>query len=672
MSTVTFGDVLDRARGHLDACAAVPDSALRGDSLTAAAEMTGRLAATLSRFLADFAPYSMAEAITSDDLDPQVRVAVVAREVLQLASASLRADDAAAGERWEGPAGVAAELEAAGTTLAAGRDLLGTHFTTSDSGARLVRTDWSVVIVSAPVTGALLDEVAQWVQQLGLLTARLSAAGAADAAVPAAVSQKLAEGCRGLLAAGAALATERGSRSAAGSDAELLHAIPAGFRPERRAPGDAETAGELAEGVAVSAARLRFIARDAADGATWSPAMTADSWRWTATGAAVICNVSEIMLTTLSRQPDQSRYGPAAVSQLVSAAQAAAGACDRWREVAAAWTDVTTETRGLTSPSIADTGDLVVRLGRLAFADPGWSPVRGRTAPVREIADLAPDGQQAADVVGAMHHAADALARVAIADVHAVRGALRRSRIHVPSRTLPERFDVPYRYWNITLRAEASLTAAYRAAVGASGRLAVAMDEVAVSMNAPSWIRAAARAAISSRETTQRDHTHDLPIGSAAASPADLEPLAPVAPGPVEQAVQRVGNTDMLLLMRARAMDAAAARLIAEALDGVLNASQRGQGQGARRSTPAARSEARVASASFPQGAGSRHGTGPAATAPKPSQIHSTLNTSSRPPARSTPKPAPPGRAPPPASGSAAIVVAPCRRPCATAATTDT
>ena len=64
-------------------------SATSRESITAAATMTGRLAMTLSHYLADIAPYDMAEAITSTELDPQIRAAVQAREALQLAADAL-------------------------------------------------------------------------------------------------------------------------------------------------------------------------------------------------------------------------------------------------------------------------------------------------------------------------------------------------------------------------------------------------------------------------------------------------------------------------------------------------------------------------------------------------------------------------------------------------------
>jgi hypothetical protein len=65
MSVATYGELLVSGRGHLDAAARLPDSALHTESVIAAMPVIGRLAITLSRYLADVAPYTMAEAITS-------------------------------------------------------------------------------------------------------------------------------------------------------------------------------------------------------------------------------------------------------------------------------------------------------------------------------------------------------------------------------------------------------------------------------------------------------------------------------------------------------------------------------------------------------------------------------------------------------------------------------
>jgi len=142
----------------------------------------------------------------------------------------------------------------------------------------------------------------------------------------------------------------------------------------RRPPGDGESAGELAAGAAAGAARLRIVTWGTAEQAAWSEAMTAESWRWAATGAAVTCDVSRLLLESLAGRPGLFTGMPRVALQLRAAGETAAGACARWREVAPAWNDITTETRGLTAPGIPDPGDLITGLGRLAFTDPQWTP----------------------------------------------------------------------------------------------------------------------------------------------------------------------------------------------------------------------------------------------------------------------------------------------------------
>src|SRR5258708_21345855 len=89
------------------------------------------------------------------------------------------------------------------------------------------------------------------------------------------------------------------------------------------------------------------------------------------------------------------RRGPAAAlvelgSQLDAAAETAASACARWREVAAGGRRLTTETRGRAAPGLADASDLVIQLGRIAFTSPQWTPARPRRAPPRPPAAPAP------------------------------------------------------------------------------------------------------------------------------------------------------------------------------------------------------------------------------------------------------------------------------------------
>src|ERR1022692_737150 len=169
----TFGDLAGPGSLHLDAVA-LPDSGLHGQP-TAAREAS-RLAVTLSRYLADIVPLDEVEAIAGGQADGWERAVVDAREALKLAAASLR--PAAAAESAlpdaEVAGSLAAHLGAAARSLTAGRDLLRTHFSTSTVGPG--RSHWSPVITSAPVTRALLEEIARRSEQIAFLTGRLSVA----------------------------------------------------------------------------------------------------------------------------------------------------------------------------------------------------------------------------------------------------------------------------------------------------------------------------------------------------------------------------------------------------------------------------------------------------------------------------------------------------------------
>lgn len=143
MTTATFGDILAAAREHLDSATDLTGSAVGRESITAAAGITGSMALTLSRYLADIAPYGMAEAITSSHLDAHIRAAAQAREALQLAAESMRTATRDYYIRGGEPADPhTAHLAAAAAALAAGRDLLRTHASTGTDGHWAPRSRW--------------------------------------------------------------------------------------------------------------------------------------------------------------------------------------------------------------------------------------------------------------------------------------------------------------------------------------------------------------------------------------------------------------------------------------------------------------------------------------------------------------------------------------------------
>ena len=67
--------------------------------------------------------------------------------------------------------------------------------------------------------------------------------------------------------------------------------------------------------------------------------------------------------------------------------------------------------------------DLVLRIGRLAYRNPGWTPACGDASLARQAADLAPDAGAIPTVLAAVHHATDTLTHIAVTDRRCVRQA---------------------------------------------------------------------------------------------------------------------------------------------------------------------------------------------------------------------------------------------------------
>jgi hypothetical protein len=348
-------------------------------------------------------------------------------------------------------------------------------------------------------------------------------------------------------------------------------------------------------------ARLHALHPATAGQASWAPELTAESWRWTATGAAIICDISHLMLTSLAHRASLFDDTLVVTTQLRAAADSTATACTRWRAVRAAWQDITTETTGLTAAVIPDTRDLVVRLGRLAFNQPRWTPVRARRAPPRDPADLAPDPAQAAAVTGAIHHAADTLAAMADTDLRAVRRARSADRLYLPTRKLPDYYDVPYRRWKAPASQIAALLDAYQAASAASSRAVTDLDALAVTMHAPSQILATARAATTSTPRACTPPTAHTQLIEPATQPVSQpEIAAPAPPGPVERAIRKLGTADFIMLLRAHALDKAARKLLTEAQNSTSEPGSPGLPHRHSRPAPPARTPAQLAAIGFP------------------------------------------------------------------------
>ncbi len=633
MPGAVFGDLLAAAREHLEARVAVRENEVTWPS--AVAEELSRLVAVMSRYCDDLAPYDQVEASGRDDLHPWERAAIDAGAALRIAAGCLRrAAVEPVGDLVSGTAPQRARyLEAAATELAAGRDLLHTHLATDPDGLTLERSEWAYAVTSVPVTRALANEIGQWSLRLAPFTAWLANSAVAHAhpdgpgqTVPVSVRTEFATASQWLQAAGAAVHLALYIDPVQPADAELLCAIPAAMVPQRRRPGSAgESAAELCDGITISASRLRGAMRDSKDRARWSPSVTSGGWQWMAQAAAVTSHLSELALGALATRAGQLPGPPASKAQLLDVADFMAGMRTAWHQVDRMWDVMITESRLLPTQAMTDASDLVLRMGRLVWDDPHWTPAHSRRAPLRNPAALAPETDAVTTVIAAVHQSVDALARLAKADMDAVEAADQAGRLYVPTRSLPEDYDVPRPFATAPVSRCQVLHEAYRVALDASVQAARALDDLSVAADAPSKALALAREAASAQSSRRGSQPRpddgipgDPPLSG---TPFTHSRAATGRPGPVEEAIRARRVSDPVILLRAAAIDNAARQLIIQAENVTSASSSPDTPTTGRR--PAS-SAAQLAAQSFPYDLTAR----PAAEQPPRSNRNATSSSS--------------------------------------------
>jgi hypothetical protein len=561
--TAVLGDFLRPARAHITAAARsgaeLPIPAKRG----VLAELD-RLVTTMTRYLDDLVlPDDFTPASTAD---AELRAALDARLALRRAAASLHPAAAAVRETGLDDAHPAiGYLSAANSYLAAGRDLLQTHFTTGPAGQPVGSTWWAPVITSPPVTVALLTELGACSRQLGAWTAQLSRTGSLYAGLPAAASQGLRAASRWLRTAanGDHAAHRLDPPAAAGRG--LLLGIPAGFPPPRQPPSNAEPVTELCAGITGTAERLRHAARTFAGQASWSPAANSRSWRRHALASAVTGHASELILGGLAERACRLDLSPAIRAQLASAADALSQAWPAFRAIARHWDTISTGAhhgRDI-SPAAAEVEDLILRTGRLAYDNPHWTPDRAGASPARDPADLAATASDLRAVLAAVHHAIDAISRIAAFDTGAVRDAADGHRLYLPTRLLPEHYDIPCAYAPAPSALAAELLGSYDTAATATRRAAVALDKLAITTGSASSTLAIARLSADSAVTACQPAGDDRRQTQAQTAPLPgiLQPRA----GQVEDILRSLDITEPGMLLRAAAIDEAARDVLANA-----------------------------------------------------------------------------------------------------------
>jgi hypothetical protein len=558
-SRAVFGDFLDAARGHLIEAARVHATA-RGDvdSCQVSRSML-RVVVLMRRFVLDVTPgWDREPPQDRRVLTGWARAGTETQEALTRAAAFLsetkapgRGQHAAGGE-------LAWHLDALSASLAAGRDLLQTHLVLDCGGERQLQSEWGPAVTSPGVARAVLTEMRS-------LTRHLAPLGAGLALGPGLRGsreerQKLNAACQWLWVVDSSVAAAQRREPVGGSDLELLRAIPPSVPPPRRLPAPAESVAGLAKGVINSAERVRHLAWKSGQQPASSPELTVNSLRRIAATSTLTSHHCEILLRALAgRGPGEHAAG------LLQAAEAAGRTRQGWLHVAHALDRVTTETRLHLSPDAVESGDLALWTGRLAYADPEWTLASGPAHQPRAPEDLAPRPGDARLLVSAVHHACDTLTSLGHAEREQIRAAAVAQRILVPTRSLPDRMDIPRPFAPALPDRIESLVSACdqtgRSAEEATAHVAAA----AAAIGAPSRVLTAAREAADQARQSEPDRggrARQMPEapdgGHFAGERAEL-------PGPVERTLHDLGITSPELLQRGADIDRAGERLIIDA-----------------------------------------------------------------------------------------------------------
>jgi hypothetical protein len=515
--TAVLDDFLRPAGQHIAAAVSIQQE-LTAEATLGVIRQFGRLLSTFVHYLGDLPVPDEFEAAMGQPLSPEAQTVLDARIALRRGAQSLRHAMNTLGDAVIDDAHPAAQhLSAAAGFLAAGQDLLQTHFANGPAGAQEDRSYWAPVITSRPVTAALLGELASCALRLAPWTARLSVTETMGRDAPAATCLALLTASHCAWVAGATVQAAQRSHPPPPDAFRLLSAIPANFPPPQRVPSDDEQVPDLCHGAVVTAERLRHAALACARHARWSPTTTSISWRKDALASAITGHASALILHGLTERATQLAADPAICAQLQSAADALSQAWPKWRAIAHHFDIVSTGIhRGAgPTPVAAEFGDLVLRIGRLAYHNQHWTPARAHSSHIRNPADLALAPDDITAVVAAVHTAADAITRIAAEDREAVRTAATDHRLYVPAFTRTNAAVVRQRYRPASPSRVDEILASYEDAIEESTRATSKLGDLALALDAPTWPLAALCAQSRRVPRTFRPGGTSAPHGSA-------------------------------------------------------------------------------------------------------------------------------------------------------------
>ena len=565
---VTFGDLLDVARRHLGRAAALPGRPqdvsrelpeIRS-GMNALITEIGRCLPGNGRGNGRVLPESGGSSSPWPVACEQARRAAArAAHELPAPPVGARRDSEPVTERGR-------HLHASARALAAGRDLLATHVGAEVGDEQVRHSAWAAAVSSPAIGRAVAAEMAVLARQAAALGAGLATMTPGDWAVANQARRDLAAASGYLRILVGAITAARRQEPVLASDRALLRAIPVAGTVPRRLPGSREAVAALCEGVVNAAERLRHSAGLAARQAGSSPDFSTDSLRHAAAAAVATSHHCSVLLGTLQERAEiaggdgadtWARFG--LTMAMAEASQAAGRARDGWLHAARTLDQVTSDVRDQVGPETADTRDLALWTGRLAYADPQWTPASGPRATARPAAELALEPHDVPIVVATVHYAADALTRLAEAHEQQARSAAQAERFLVPAGPRAEPGEATRPYSPASPERVAVVMSAWRrarvASSDAEARIAVASDAVM----APSLVLARARelAAESASGWPQRG-TADVSLPSEAADYG----IVKHTPGPVERSLQMLGVDDAERIRAAIAIDRAGEQLI--------------------------------------------------------------------------------------------------------------
>jgi hypothetical protein len=557
----TLGDFLRRAQAHLE-------PATRSGYGSSAREDPGEvgqslldLVTVLSRYAEDVtAGYAQVPARRRSSLTVWAQAGAQAQDALARAAAFLARHEARLRPHGTGRSELARRLDAAAASLSAGRDLLQSHFAPGRYGAREPRTEWAAVIGSEAIGRALLGELSN--------LARRAAPQVADAALsPGGASwngeelrYNLNAACQWMWIGSASIQAADEREPVTEAERDLLALIPASALPPRRVPEAGDATPELCEGITNCAERARRAAWAAAGEPSWSALLSAASMRRTAASCVAASHHCNQLLSSLADSATQLD-GARMPVMLSDAAERAGQARGAWLAAARALEHVTTDTPVPVTWAASEASDLAFWTGRLLYADADWTPGRGPSSNPRPPEVLASDQQELTRVVDAIHHACDGLAWLGRANLEQVRVAGQAGRILVPTRSLPDSYDMPHPFTRAPVDRAAELQSACRNASHAAETSLASVGTTAEQSGAPSRYLTTAREAAAA--SLERQPSRPRGPGPTA-RPTGSRQQRGMA-GPLERSLQGLGIEKPDLLRRAVALDRAGERLLLEA-----------------------------------------------------------------------------------------------------------